>query len=282
MSAILGGGTWLLLVPAAELHRRELLGYDGYNRLLAIPLLLFLVALLAASRALTVAGRSVRAGFLTAAVGVGLLLAGNVAEFYGVLLQDQPNAHAATQAGETDHWVGSDIGWIAYAIGMLVLLVGGLTAAAAMLLHRVRPTWVIAFTATLGCRRPGRQPVRTPSVAPERARAGCLRRRMDRLRSPHPPGRHLTIGLAFRGWEGLKGTHPHARRSDHSDHSSGTTVVATQAVTVCAASRTATRSVRRAARRFTGSCIGHERAGPPAQSRPHREPRGALPVLARR
>lgn len=149
-AAILGGVTWLLLVPAAELHRRELLGYDDYNRLLAIPLLLSLMALLAASRALTVAGRSVRAGFLTAAVGVGLLLAGNVAEFYGVLLQDQPNAYAATQAGETDHWLGSDIGWIAYAIGMLVLLVGGLTAAAGMLRHRVRPTWLIAFTATLG------------------------------------------------------------------------------------------------------------------------------------
>jgi glucan phosphoethanolaminetransferase (alkaline phosphatase superfamily) len=149
-AAILGGVTWLLLVPAAELHRRDLLGYDGYNRLLAIPLLLFLVALLAAPSALTVTGRSVRAGLIAAAVGMGLLLAGNVAEFYGVLLQDQPNAYAATQAGETDHWVGSDIGWIAYAIGMLVLIVGGLTAAAAMLLHRMRPTWVIAFTATLG------------------------------------------------------------------------------------------------------------------------------------
>lgn len=149
-AAILGGVTWLLLVPAAELHRRDLLGYDGYNRLLAIPLLLFLVALLAAPRALTVPGRSVRAGFLTAAVGVGLLLAGNIAEFSGVLLQDQPNAYAATQAGETDHWVGSDIGWIAYAIGMLVLLVGGLTAAAGMQSHRVRPAWLIAFTATLG------------------------------------------------------------------------------------------------------------------------------------
>lgn len=149
-AAIVGGLAWLLLVPAAELHRRDLLGYDGYNRLLAIPLLLFLVALLAAPRALAVAGRSVRAGFLAAAVGVGLLLAGNVAEFYGVLLQGEPNAYAATQAGEADHWVGSDIGWIIFGIGMLVLLVGGLIAAAGMLRHRVRPTWVIAFTATLG------------------------------------------------------------------------------------------------------------------------------------
>lgn len=46
--------------------------------------------------------------------------------------------------------MGSDIGWIAYAIGMLVLLVGGLTAAAGMQSQRVRPAWFIAFTATLG------------------------------------------------------------------------------------------------------------------------------------
>jgi hypothetical protein len=92
----------------------------------------------------------VRTGYLAAAVGVGLLLAGNLAEFYGVLLQDQPNAYAAPQAGDADHWVGSDIGWIIFGIGMLVLLLGGLTAAAGMQRHRVRPTWVIAFTAALG------------------------------------------------------------------------------------------------------------------------------------
>lgn len=71
-------------------------------------------------------------------------------EFYGVLLQEEPNAYAATQAGETDHWVGSDIGWIVFGIGMLTLLVGGLTAAAGMQRHRVQPVWLIAFTATVG------------------------------------------------------------------------------------------------------------------------------------
>ncbi len=89
-------------------------------------------------------------GFRVAAVGVGLLLAGNVVEFYGVLLQDKPNAHAAARAGEADHWVGSDIGWIIFGIGMLLLLVGGLTAAVALQRHRIGPLWVIVFTATLG------------------------------------------------------------------------------------------------------------------------------------
>jgi hypothetical protein len=140
----------LLLVPAAELHRRELLTYDGYNRLLALPLLLFLVTVLAARRTLGIPGRSVRAGLVAATVGVGLLLAGNLAEFYGVLLQEKPNAFAASQAGQTDHWVGSDVGWIMFLAGMNTLLVGGLIAAAGMRKQGVRPTWVIAFTAALG------------------------------------------------------------------------------------------------------------------------------------
>ena len=46
--------------------------------------------------------------------------------------------------------MGSDIGWIIFGIGMLVLLVGGLTAAAGLQRHRARPTWMIAFTAALG------------------------------------------------------------------------------------------------------------------------------------
>ncbi len=149
-AAILGGLTWLLLIPGAELQRRGLLSYDGYNRLLALPLLFFLVALVTAPKALTAAGRSVRAGLVTSAGGVGLLLAGNIVEFYGVFLQDQPNAYAAAQAGEGDHWLGSDIGWITFIIGMLTLLVGGVTAAAGMKRNHLGPAWVPAFIAALG------------------------------------------------------------------------------------------------------------------------------------
>jgi hypothetical protein len=38
--------------------------------------------------------------------------------------------------------VGSDIGWIVFGIGMLLLLVGGLIAAVALQRHRMRPLWV--------------------------------------------------------------------------------------------------------------------------------------------
>lgn len=149
-AALLGGAAWFLLAPAAELARRDVLSYDGYNRFLAVPLLLFTVALSLASPALGLRGRLGKVSYAVAAAGAGLLLIGNVVEFYGVLLQDQRNAQAAFEAGQKDHWIGSDIGWIIFGVGMLVLLVGGLIAAIALHRSRTSPRWLVAFTATLG------------------------------------------------------------------------------------------------------------------------------------
>ncbi len=149
-AAVLGGLSWLLLVPAVELERRNLLTYDGYNRLLAVPLLLFAVALSAAPRALPAPGRLARVGFAVAATGAGLLLIGNVVEFYGVLFQGDLNAYAAFQASRADHWIGSDVGWIIFGVGMLVLLGGGLVASVALRRRRTDPGWLAAFAGTLG------------------------------------------------------------------------------------------------------------------------------------
>lgn len=63
-TAILAGVAWLLLIPATELHRRDLLSYDDYNRLLAVPLVMFLAALLAAPRVWAAPGHSGRGRFL--------------------------------------------------------------------------------------------------------------------------------------------------------------------------------------------------------------------------
>lgn len=150
VAAVLGGLTWLLLVPAAELERRNQLSYDAYNRLLAIPLLFFAVALYLAPRALATPGRLARLGFSIAAVGAGLLLAGNLIEFYGVLLQDEMNAYAARQAGRDGHWIGSDVGWITFGVGMLVFLVGGVMISLALHRARSRPRWLVVFTGALG------------------------------------------------------------------------------------------------------------------------------------
>ncbi len=150
-AALLGGLGWLLLAPAAELVRRDLLSYDGYNRLLAVPLLLFTVALaLASRRSVWRTDRAVRAGLLVASVGSGLLLVGNLVEFYGVLLQDDLNAQAAHQAGRAEHWLGSDIGWLIFLAGMLVVLVGGLITALALRRRRTDATWLPLFAASLG------------------------------------------------------------------------------------------------------------------------------------
>ena len=147
-AALLGGGAWLLLAPAAELQRRDLLSYDGYNRLVAVPLLLFTVALVLAPRVLAVRGLA-RAGFRAAAVGAGLLVAGNVIEFYGVLLQDRPNSYAAYGTGQ-EPWIGSDVGWLIFGLGGLVLLIGGILAGVGMARTATRPRWLVVFAATLG------------------------------------------------------------------------------------------------------------------------------------
>jgi hypothetical protein len=147
-AALLGGAAWLLLAPAAELHRRDLLTYDAYNRLIAVPLLLFTVALVLAPRVLAARGLA-RAGLTVAAVGAGLLLAGNVVEFCGVLLQDRPNAYAA-YGSDLEPWIGSDVGWLVFLFGALVLLIGGILAAVGMTRAGMQPRWLVAFAAALG------------------------------------------------------------------------------------------------------------------------------------
>ncbi len=149
-AAVLGGLAWLLLAPAAELVRRDLLSYDGYNRVLAVPLLLFAIALSLAPLALSAQGRLARVGLFVAAAGAGLLLVGNIIEFYGVLLQSGLNAYAASEAGADEHWIGSDVGWITFGLGMLILLAGGFAAALALHRRGTAPRWLVLFAGTLG------------------------------------------------------------------------------------------------------------------------------------
>lgn len=127
--SLLGGLGWFGLVPAAAIERQQLLSYDAYNRFLALPLLLFTVALSLAPGVLSIQRRLCRVGLRLGAVGAGLLCIGNVIEFYLVLLQDGLNAQAAHEAGVGEHWIGSDIGWIIFGGGWLLLTIGGLLAA---------------------------------------------------------------------------------------------------------------------------------------------------------
>lgn len=131
-AAIAGGALWAALAVPAGLESTGGLSYDAFNRLLALPVLLMLVGLVGVYRVLVPACKLARTGFATLAFGFVLLLAGNIVEFWGSLVLDKVNAHAAHEAGASEHWVGSDIGWMLFGPGMLISIVGGVLLALAL------------------------------------------------------------------------------------------------------------------------------------------------------
>ncbi len=149
-ACILGGIAWALLGPAAVLERNNILSYDSYNRLLAFPLLLFLVGFIASGPMLRPRTMPGTVGFIVVALGLLLLLAGNTLEFWGVLLQSEPNAQVAYETGAAEHWIGSDIGWMIFGLGMLALIVGGIVLAASIWHSRAFPDWVTLLLGLLG------------------------------------------------------------------------------------------------------------------------------------
>ncbi len=150
LSCILGGIAWALLGPAAVLERSNILGYDSYNRLLTLPLLLFLVGFIAAGPLLRPRTRPGAVGFVVVGFGLLLLLVGNALEFWGVLLQSQRNAQMAYETGAGEHWIGSDIGWMVFGLGMLALIVGGIILSASLWRVRSFPNWAALFLGLLG------------------------------------------------------------------------------------------------------------------------------------
>jgi len=149
-TCILGGITWVLLGPAAVLERNNILSYDSYNRLLTLPLLLFLVGFSAAEPRLRPRTMWGTVGFVLVALGLFLLLLGNALEFWGVLLQSKPNAQLAHETGASEHWIGSDIGWMIFGLGMLALIVGGSVLALSLRRMRMFPNWMTLFLGLLG------------------------------------------------------------------------------------------------------------------------------------
>lgn len=150
LACTVGGVAWALLGPAAVLERNNVLSYDTYNRLLTLPLFLFLVGFLAAEWLLRPQTRPGTVGFVTVALGLVLLMVGNVIEFWGVLLQSKPNAQQAHETGAAEHWIGSDIGWMMFGFGMLTVLVGGVVLALNVRRTLAVPAWVTLFLGLLG------------------------------------------------------------------------------------------------------------------------------------
>ncbi len=150
LACTVGGIAWALLGPAAVLERTNLLSYDTYNRVLTLPLFLFLVGFIASEWLLRPRTRLGTVGFVTVALGLLLLLVGNGIEFWGVLLQSKPNAQKAHETGATEYWIGSDIGWMMFGFGMLTVIVGGVVLALSVRRMPTFPPWATLFLGLLG------------------------------------------------------------------------------------------------------------------------------------
>jgi hypothetical protein len=152
LAAILAGIFWGFTLPLIATQATDDpvgLRYDDFNRWLTLPLALLLVTLVVLGALL---GRRLPAqgtlGTTLAALGAGLMLLGNLVEFWAVMLTDDYVA-AIAEDRRVDEWVGSTIGWLGFLIGVFLLLVGGSLVALAAQRARALPAWVgVILTAT--------------------------------------------------------------------------------------------------------------------------------------
>lgn len=128
--AIATGALWCVgvtLVATQAVSDPVGAGYDASNRVLTLSLVL-LVGYAVLLRRSPPGGS--RRGALVLVVGSVLMLAGNVLEFWAVLLSDSHTEKTAVRLGEETAFWGSSAGWLIFLPGMLV------TVAAAVLLGR--------------------------------------------------------------------------------------------------------------------------------------------------
>jgi hypothetical protein len=155
IAAIVTGLAWAIALPLVSTAASEDpvgLGYDDYNRVLTMPLLLLVLTLAGLGRLqrgrLSPWGRR---GAAVAVAGAALLVVGNVIEFWAVLFSDDAVFAIADERG-LDEWPGSTIGWFTFLVGSLLLVAGGVVFGFASRAARILPGWaglVIAATAPL-------------------------------------------------------------------------------------------------------------------------------------
>ena len=109
--------------------------YDAYNRIYTAAIALLLGGALAVRARLVRAGLSHgRRAISALAVGFGLVLAGNLLEFWGALIAGVQSSAAAEASGGEGFW-GSDPGFAAVLLGAVVVVV------AAVALARAAGSW---------------------------------------------------------------------------------------------------------------------------------------------
>jgi hypothetical protein len=104
-------------------------GYDAANRALT-PALVLLVIFAWLLRSAPPGGS--RAGAAAFRVGAVLLLAGNLLEFWLVLLTDLNTEKTAARLGEDDTFWGSAAGWLVFLAGVVVLVATAIVFARAI------------------------------------------------------------------------------------------------------------------------------------------------------
>jgi hypothetical protein len=151
LAAVLGGVLWVLLVPLitltypgrtgwASVETIFSLAWEDYNKLLPIVLLLLLVGLtgLTAKHGRR-SGSLGRVGLVVALFGLGLMLLGNVGEFW---------IAGGIRVGMTS---AALVGWMSYSLGYLLLSIGLVLLGIAALRKKLLP-YGNAVPLTLGLR----------------------------------------------------------------------------------------------------------------------------------
>jgi hypothetical protein len=148
IACALAGAAWLALIPGSVFVRDGALSYDGYFRLMSVPLLVYVLAWIAL-RPLWPSGRRADLGYWITLAGLVLVFGGVSLEFWGAWLTGNTNAYEAYLTGR-ESWWGSNVGWRMFGLGLLGLFAGGVTAAVAAARARVVPRWGTVLFALLG------------------------------------------------------------------------------------------------------------------------------------
>lgn len=123
---MLGGVLWAFWYVGVPIFGERYEGYEAYNRLMPIVLLL-LMAGLSGFHAAQRGGYGGRAGFIASFVGLALMVVGNVAEFW--LFTTQAYAEAN----------GRQASWGLFLLGMLCLAAGSVLFGVATMRAEVLP-----------------------------------------------------------------------------------------------------------------------------------------------
>jgi hypothetical protein len=139
--AILGGALWGVVKYLIN-HEPYPYSYDDYNRMLTVPLLLMLIGFIGVHIILLKKiSKAVAVASIVTVIGLALLLIGNIAEFWLVLLQSKPNAYDAFKSGSSDVWIGSHVGWATFCIGMLTTAITSLIIGIILIKRKIANYW---------------------------------------------------------------------------------------------------------------------------------------------